>query len=246
MIPIQDIVPRKTFPVVTVSLIILNTLIFILMVNLPVSVREALVINFGVVPARITQFGFGEAGKAFQNVISLFTAMFLHGGWIHLLGNMWTLWIFGDNVEDRMGHKRFLIFYLLCGVAATLIHVWLHPDSTIPMIGASGAISGVLGAYYGLFPLARVIVMVPIFFFPFFFEIPAVLYIGWWYLLQLFSGTLSILHGKIVGGVAWWAHIGGFLVGLFLHRLFCVGKKCFRDEVRPWGVSYNLGEKFNR
>ncbi|AEH45424.1 Rhomboid family protein [Thermodesulfatator indicus DSM 15286] len=246
MIPIQDIVPRKTFPIVTVSLIALNSLIFILMLNLPAQVREAIVINFGVVPARITQFGLGDAGVALQNVISLFTAMFLHGGWIHLFGNMWTLWIFGDNVEDRMGHRRFLVFYLLCGIAATLVHVWLHPDSTIPMIGASGAISGVLGAYYGLFPLARVIVMIPIFFFPFFFEMPAVLYIGWWYLLQLFSGTLSILHGKIVGGVAWWAHVGGFVVGLLLHRLFCVGENCFPDEVRPWGVSYNLGEKINR
>ncbi|WP_022854193.1 rhomboid family intramembrane serine protease [Thermodesulfatator atlanticus] len=242
MIPIQDIVPRKTFPVVTVSLILVNSAIFIFMLSLPPETREALVMYLGVVPARFTEGN----GFFLANIVSLFTAMFLHGGWIHLIGNMWTLWIFGDNVEDRMGHKRFLAFYLLCGVAATLVHIWLHPKSTLPLIGASGAISGVLGAYYGLFPLARVIVMIPIFFFPFFFEIPAILYIGWWYLLQVFSGTLSIIHGKAVGGVAWWAHIGGFLVGLFLHRIFCLGRKCYRDEVRPWGVSYSLGEKFNR
>jgi len=136
---------------------------------------------------------------------------------------------------------------LLCGLAASLVHIWMHPHSSVPVIGASGAISGVLGAYYGLFPLARVIVMVPIFFFPFFFEVPAILYIGFWYLLQLFSGTLSVVHGEVIEGVAWWAHVGGFLAGLLSHRLFCWGARgCWRDERRPWGVQWAWGEKINR
>ncbi len=248
MIPVQDIVPRRTFPVVTVGLIIINTLIFLLELWLPEPLREALVFHLGVVPARYTDPAFAELHSyPLLPYVAFFTAMFLHGGWVHLIGNMWTLWIFGDNVEDRMGHRRFLVFYLLCGLAASVAHIWMHPDSRLPVIGASGAISGVLGAYYAMFPLARVIVMVPIFFFPFFFEVPAILYIGFWYLMQLFSGALSVVHGQVVGGVAWWAHVGGFVAGLLLHRLFCLKRRgCFRDEARPWGVQYSLGEKFNR
>ena len=244
MIPVQDIVPRRTFPIVTVGLILINTLVFLFELSLPEPLRETLVFHFGVVPARYTNPLYE---KDLLALISPFTAMFLHGGWVHLIGNMWTLWIFGDNVEDRMGHRRFLLFYLLCGLAATFAHVFMHPEARVPMIGASGAVSGVLGAYYALFPFARVIVMVPIFFFPFFFEIPAILFIAYWYFVQLFSGALSVVHGQVVGGVAWWAHVGGFVAGLLLHRLFCLGRRnCFRDEERPWGVPYSLGEKFNR
>ncbi len=248
MIPIQDIVPRRTFPVVTVGLIIINTLVFLFELWLPEPWRESLIFHLGVVPARYTDPTFARFhATPLLTYIAPFTAMFLHGGWFHLLGNMWTLWIFGDNVEDRMGHRRFFLFYLTCGLAATVAHIWMHPDSRVPMIGASGAISGVLGAYYALFPFARIIVMVPIFFFPFFFEVPAILYIGFWYLMQLLSGTLSVVHGQVVGGVAWWAHVGGFVTGLVLHRLFCWGRRgCFRDEARPWGIQYTLGEKFNR
>ena len=248
MIPIQDNVPRRSFPIVTVSLIILNTLVFLLELSLPPHLLESLTFHLGVVPARYTNpFWASQHSLPLLPYLSFVTAMFLHGGWVHLIGNMWTLWIFGDNVEDRMGHLRFLLFYFLCGIVASLVHIWMHPNSTVPVIGASGAISGVLGAYYGLFPLARVIVMVPIFFFPFFFELPAILYIGFWYLMQLFSGTLSVVHGQVIGGVAWWAHIGGFLTGLLLHRLFCLGRKCaWRDEHRPWGVQWALGEKINR
>ncbi len=248
MIPIQDIVPRRTFPIVTVGLILLNTAIFLFELSLPEETLERLIFHLGVVPARYTDPYWGaEHSLPFLPYLAFFTSMFLHGGWIHLLGNMWTLWIFGDNVEDRMGHGRFLIFYLLCGLVAALVHVYVHPHSKVPVIGASGAISGVLGAYYGLFPLARVIVLVPIFFFPFFFEVPAILYIGFWYLMQLFSGALSIVHGQVIGGVAWWAHIGGFLFGLLTHRLFCLGRRgCWRDEKRPWGIQWALGEKFNR
>jgi len=248
MIPIQDIVPRRRTPIVTVSLILINIAVFLFEASLPPEILQALTFHLGVVPARYTHPDWAMAHTlAGFPFLAFFTAMFLHGGWVHLIGNMWTLWIFGDNVEDRMGHGRFLVFYLLCGLAAEIFHVWMHPDSPIPVIGASGAISGVLGAYYALFPLARIIVMVPIFIFPFFFEMPALLYIGYWYLMQLFSGALSIVHGTAVGGVAWWAHVGGFMAGLLLHRLFCLRKRrYYQDEEVPWGVLFSLGEKHNR
>ncbi len=247
MIPIQDIVPRKRIPLVTLGIIAANTLVFLFEISLPADILQELTFNLGVVPARYTDPAWALTHSwPGLKYLAFVTAMFLHGGWIHLLGNMWTLWIFGDNVEDRMGHGRFLIFYLLCGLASEAFHVWMHPHSTIPVIGASGAISGVLGAYYALFPFARVIVLVPIFFFPFFFEIPAILYIGFWYFMQLFSGTLSIVHGNAVGGVAWWAHVGGFLTGLLLHRLFCLRCRYYLDEEIPWGITLSLGQRQNR
>ena len=132
--------------------------------------------------------------------------MFLHGGWMHIIGNMWTLWIFGDNVEDRMGPLRFVCFYLLCGLAAGLVHWFTNLDSTLPTVGASGAIAGVLGAYFFLFPYARVIVLVPVLFLPFFFELPALVYLGFWALSQVLSGTLSLVGPREVGGVAWMPH----------------------------------------
>ncbi len=246
MIPIQDIVPRRSVPIVTFGLILINVAVFLLELSLPPGVLEKLTFYLGVVPARYTH-PYWSLTHSIPGLhyLAFFTAMFLHGGWIHLIGNMWTLWIFGDNVEDRMGHLRFLVFYLLCGLAAEIFHVWMHPHSTVPVIGASGAISGVLGAYYALFPFARVIVMIPIFFFPFFFEMPAILYIGIWYLMQVFSGTLSVVHGTI-GGVAWWAHVGGFITGLFTHRLFCRRRRYYRDEEVPWGIFFSIGEKNNR
>jgi membrane associated rhomboid family serine protease len=163
--------------------------------------------------------------------------MFLHGGWMHIIGNMWTLWIFGDNVEDRMGPLRFVLFYLLCGLAAGVTHWLTNPDSTIPTVGASGAIAGVLGAYFFLYPHARIIAMVPIFFWPFFFELPAITYLGFWILSQIFSGTLSLALPKDVGGVAWWAHVGGFIAGAALHRLFVKRRRSMRRlEPDEWGL----------
>ncbi len=248
MFPIQDDAPRRGVPVVTYTLIAVNVLVFLLEISLPPAVLEQVVHLFGVVPARFTDPVFAAQGPfpAFK-YLTLFTCMFLHGGWVHILGNMWTLWIFGDNVEDRLGSGRFLVFYLLCGVVASLVHIYMHPHSLVPVIGASGAISGVLGAYYALFPLARIVVMIPIFIFPFFFELPAVLYLAWWFSLQLFSGTLSVVHGQIAGGVAWWAHVGGFVTGLLLHRLFCLGRKCrvWTDEYTPWGVMPLGDERIN-
>jgi membrane associated rhomboid family serine protease len=164
--------------------------------------------------------------------------MFLHGGWLHLIGNMWVLYLFGDNVEDRMGPARYLAFYLLCGLAASLTHYAINPGSTVPTLGASGAISGVLGAYLLLFPTARVITLVPVFIIPFFFEIPAVVYLGFWFVMQLFSGTLSLAGAEPPEGVAWWAHVGGFVTGMALLPVFKKSRKQYRhyyaDEYWPW------------
>ncbi|WP_022853246.1 rhomboid family intramembrane serine protease [Thermodesulfatator atlanticus] len=247
MFPIQDDAPRRGVPVATYILIAINVLVFLLEVSLPRGLVEQIIYYLGVVPARYTHPMGAELFPGLK-YLAFVTCLFLHGSWIHLIGNMWTLWIFGDNVEDRMGSLRFVIFYFLCGFCASLFHIYMHPDSTIPTIGASGAISGVLGAYYALFPLARIVVMIPIFIFPFFFEIPAVLYLAWWFFIQVFSGTLSVVQGQIVGGVAWWAHAGGFLAGLFFHRLFCKRglRPCFADERTPWGVLAFYDQKTNR
>lgn len=155
------------------------------------------------------------------HILPLFTAMFLHGGLMHLFGNMLTLWIFGDNVEDTMGHGRYVIFYFTCGIFASLTHAIFNPSSTLPSIGASGAIAGVMGAYMIYFPHARVLTLVPIFFFLQLMEIPAFLFLGLWFFLQFFSGTLALTSTFYqAGGVAWWAHIGGFVAGIVLGMLF--------------------------
>jgi membrane associated rhomboid family serine protease len=160
------------------------------------------------------------AGLNMDDYWPFFTSMFLHGGWAHIVGNMWTLSIFGDNVEDRMGPLRYTLFYLATGLAAGLTHYFTNLDSTLPTVGASGAIAGVLGAYFFLFPRSQIIVMVPIFFFPFFFQLPAVTYLLFWLLSQLLGGTLARLTANDVGGIAFWAHVGGFAAGAILHRLF--------------------------
>jgi membrane associated rhomboid family serine protease len=157
--------------------------------------------------------------------------MFIHGGWLHIIGNMWFLWIFGDNVEDRLGHLRFLIFYLLSGIGAALFYVLLKPGSVLPALGASGAISGVMGAYILLYPRARVLTLVPVFFLPLLVEIPAVFFVGVWFLFQFLAGTLSLATPRVEGGVAWWAHIGGFVLGMALLPLFT---RSSRESARPW------------
>jgi membrane associated rhomboid family serine protease len=246
MFPIQDDAPRRGVPLATYLLIALNVAVFLVEISLPKPILEEVISLFGVVPARFTDPTWPNPWGSFK-YLTLFTCMFFHGGWIHLIGNMWTLWIFGDNVEDRMGSLRFVVFYFLCGLAASLVHIYMHPHSTVPTIGASGAISGVLGAYYALFPLARIVVLIPIFIFPFFFELPAVLYLAWWFFIQLFSGTLSVVHDEIVGGVAWWAHVGGFVTGLLIHRIFCLGRRrsVWQDERHPWGVFPLPSERLN-
>lgn len=231
MIPLYDNVHARTFPFVNWALIVANVAIFLVEVALGAD-AEWLVRTLGVVPARLL------ANPGPDQIATLFTSMFLHGGWSHLLSNMLALYIFGDNVEDRMGGGRYLAFYLICGLIAALTHVFFNPDSPIPTIGASGAISGVLGAYLILYPTARVITLIPILFLPWFVEIPAMVYLGIWFLSQLLNGTLAIITGaQGFGGVAWWAHAGGFVAGILLVGLFIqrrTRRRVYADEYWPW------------
>jgi len=203
MIPLRDVIPSRTFPLFTITFIVLNSVAFLFEVSLPERALEAFLHVYGVVPARFSW-------------LTLVTSMFLHGGWLHFLGNMLYLWIFGDNVEDRLGHGRFVLFYLLCGAAAGLAHVFMNPNSIIPTIGASGAIAGVMGAYFVLYPHSRVLALVPLFIFWEIIEVPAIIFLGIWFLMQFFSGVGSIAAdaGVQTGGVAFWAHVAGFLAGM--------------------------------
>ncbi|MFZ5927698.1 MAG: rhomboid family intramembrane serine protease [Acidobacteriota bacterium] len=221
MLPIRDTIPSRNPPIAVWMLILANAFVFLLELSMPEPVLHEFFRMFGIVPARYTHPAWAQwFGFPADDYWPFLTSMFLHGGWMHIIGNMWTLWIFGDNVEDRMGPVRFTLFYLLCGIAAGVAHLMLNPGSTIPTVGASGAIAGVMGAYFFLFPHSRVIVLLPVFFLPLFFEVPAVTYLGFWALSQVFSGTLALADPQSVGGVAWWAHAGGFIAGLALHFLF--------------------------
>jgi len=216
MIPLRDQNPSGTFPAVTITLIVACVGTFLL--ELSAGPRlNAVISTFALVPGTIT-YGL-ETGTLHWGgaVLPFFTSMFLHGGWLHLIGNMWFLWLFGDNVEDTLGSFRFLFFYLVCGLAAGATHYALSPTSNVPTIGASGAIAGVLGGYAVLFPGARVLTLVPLGFFWRVIELPAWIMLGLWFLLQAVSGFATLGAGG--GGVAWWAHVGGFVAGLILVRL---------------------------
>lgn len=233
MIPLRDTIPSRTVPLVTWSLIAVNALIFLYEVSLPPEELERLIQLFGMVPARYSHPEWAlPLGFPIESYLPFLTSMFLHGGWSHVIGNMWTLWIFGDNVEDRIGRWRFLLFYILTGLAAGVTHWFMDPDSTVPVVGASGAIAGVLGAYFVLFPRSQIIAVFPIFFYPFFFELPAVTYLFFWFLSQVVSGTLAGLGPENVGGVAWWAHVGGFIAGIVLLPVFLAGTRKRRRWVR--------------
>ena len=216
MFPIRDTIPSHTRPHVTWALILVNVVVFLVQLSLSEPALEAFVFYFGMVPAAVAHADVA-ALRPSAGSLSFLSSMFVHGGLLHLIANMWTLWIFGDNVEDRMGHTRFLLFYLLCGLLAGGAHFLSDPASTVPTVGASGAIAGVLGAYFILFPRSRVLTLIPIFFYPLFIEIPAFVYLGFWFVGQLFSGSLATGGG---GGIAWWAHVGGFVAGVVLFSLF--------------------------
>ncbi|HWR96883.1 MAG TPA: rhomboid family intramembrane serine protease [Candidatus Methanoperedens sp.] len=224
MIPLRDTIPTRTFPGVTIALIAANVLVFLYQLSLGPRSGGELVAVFGAVPAQLTGAA-PYAAPVLPPALTILTSMFLHGGFAHLLGNMVFLWIFGNNVEDATGHLRFPLFYLACGAAAALAHVATHPGSTVPMVGASGAISGVLGAYFLLYPHARIVTLVFLGFFAQTVQIPAFFFLGFWFLMQFFSGALSIGSG---GGVAWFAHVGGFVAGLALLVPFK------RRHVRLW------------
>jgi rhomboid family protein len=203
VIPIRDVIPSRTTPVVTVLIILINAAVFLYQQTLGEAELTEFVYRNALVPVTFS-------------IPAVLTSMFMHGDWMHFLGNMWFLWIFGDNVEDRVGHGRFVLFYLLCGVAAALAQVWITPASRLPMVGASGAIAGVMGAYFVMFPHSRVLTLVPIFFFIELIEVPAIFFLGIWFLLQFLSGvtSLGVARAQDVGGVAFWAHVAGFVAGV--------------------------------
>jgi membrane associated rhomboid family serine protease len=204
MIPLRDVIPSRTTPGVTITLIVLNVLIYLLGLMLTAEGRDAFIYTFGLVPA-------------YFSIINVVTAMFVHGGFAHLAGNMLFLWIFGDNVEDRLGHLRYLAFYVMCGFAAAIAQTMLSPNSLTPMVGASGAIAGVMGAYLVLYPHSRILMLFP--FPPIMFELPALFFLGMWFFMQFLNGVnqLPIFErNAISGGVAFWAHVMGFVAGLIL------------------------------
>ncbi|HPU83947.1 MAG TPA: rhomboid family intramembrane serine protease [Candidatus Latescibacteria bacterium] len=230
MIPFRDSNPSGTPPVVTVGIILANLAAFAYELSLG-PLLEPFISHYGVIPALVTGAEGYVADSPTDLVRRFLGAMFLHGGWLHLVSNMWYLWLFGDNIEDRLGHLGFLGFYMGCGVAATSFHVAMDPVSPVPMIGASGAIAGVLGAYLVCFPRARIATFLPVLFMPFVFEFPASLVLGSWFLIQLFSGTAAAaVPADAGGGVAWWAHVGGFVVGMVSIRLLPC-RSCRRQRV---------------
>lgn len=220
MIPLRDVIPSRTVPYITITIIALNAVAWLYELSMPERQLNIFLQNFGVVPA-------------YFSAATLITSMFLHGSWMHVIGNMWYLWIFGDNVEDRFGHGRFIVFYLLAGMIAAGGQIAMDPHSILPTIGASGAIAGVMGAYFVLYPRSRVHTLIP--FFPFFFEvyeIPAIFLLGFWFLMQLVSaGSIALTANTNGGGVAFMAHVAGFLFGI-------AGVFVFRNreqEATYWG-----------
>jgi membrane associated rhomboid family serine protease len=217
MFPIRDDAPHYTTPWVTYFLIALNTLVFLFELALGPHHLDAFLFSFGLVPAHLTAALY--TGTYAAGLLPVLTSMFLHAGWLHIIFNMWWLWIFGDNVEDWLGHFPYLIFYLLSGLGASLVHILFNLGSQVPSVGASGAIAGVMGAYFVLFPSARVLTFI----FVFFTWLPAWLILGYWFVLQFLSGAATSIaaggHGSS-GGIAVWAHVGGFLTGVAMIKLF--------------------------
>jgi membrane associated rhomboid family serine protease len=220
MIPLKDVIPSRTRPVVTTALVLVNAIVFLLQVSLAPADAERFILAYGLIPASFS-------------LVSLLTSTFVHGGLGHLAGNLLYLWIFGDNIEDRLGHGRFLGFYLGAGVVAALAQTAIDPTSRVPMVGASGAVAGVMGGYFVLYPKSRVLTLVP--FPPLLVEIPAAVFLGLWFLVQFVSGLGSPsgpAGGGLPGGIAFWAHLTGFLAGALLVRLL---QRPERQRVEWWG-----------
>ncbi len=233
MLPYGQTIPVRYPPVAVWSLITLCVLTFLYQVSLPPRFLEAFLYNYALVPARF----FGPFAQTMPGSWGAFlTNMFLHGGWLHLILNMWTLWVFGPVVEDRLGSLRFVAFYLLCGLAASLAHALANPHSIVPALGASGAIAGVIGCYARLFPHARLVLMVPVFFIPVFFEVRAIVFAAIWFVMQAIPGLLLFGQQTDTGGIAWWAHLGGFVAGWLLARLIHRPRRRYRPYYRDEGV----------
>jgi membrane associated rhomboid family serine protease len=230
MIPLRDTIRSQSFPGATVLLIVLNVLAFFYELSLG-NALDIFIMQYGAVPLRFILAGQMDEVSTVERFLPLFTSMFLHGGWLHLGGNMLYLWVFGDNVEDRLGHISFFLFYLACGLGAALSQIYIDPTSRIPMVGASGAVAGVLGAYLILLPHAHVLALIPIFFFFQVVELPALLFLVFWFLMQFLNGAVAITAAPyMTGGVAWWAHIGGFVSGLALG--FLIPKRKRQEWIR--------------
>lgn len=228
LLPLYDENPTNSFPIANFLLIAANVLIFFWEISLGSAALEGVILKYGFVPKNLTDAFL--AGRLLDPVYStMFTSMFLHGGFIHIFGNMLYLWIFGNNVEDRFGHIRFLIFYLVAGIAGVVAQTLINPSSSVPGIGASGAIAGVLGGYLLMFPKARIVTVIPIFFFLQLIRLPAIIVLGFWIFVQLTSGFASITDPQISGGVAWFAHIGGLTAGIILTLL--MPKKRYRRKL---------------
>lgn len=225
MFPLHDNNPRHGRPYVTVLLIAANALAFFYQLSLGPGGVDELFHTFGMVPARLGgEVVLWRDGQPIGGAwFTPFTSMFLHAGWMHIIGNMWMLWLFGDNVEDRFGHLRYLLFYLLCGLGAAAAHYFTEPASVIPTVGASGAIAGVMGAYLLLYPRARIVTLVVLVVFVQMVEIPALVFLGLWILTQVWSGTMTFGDAQ-AGGVAFWAHVGGFAAGVLLLPLMLLGR----------------------
>jgi membrane associated rhomboid family serine protease len=220
VIPLKDMTPRRSIPIVTLLLIAVNIIIFVHQIALPASASEAFVRTYALTPYKVQMALEGHRYTLAEAIVPLFTSMFLHGGFLHILGNMWFLWVFGANVEDRMGSATYLLFYLICGLGSNISQLAFSWGSHVPSLGASGAISGVLGAYIVFFPGSRILSLVPLFIIWFMARIPAVIFIGLWFIAQFLSGLVSVGNpgAANTGGVAWWAHVGGFVLGVLLAR----------------------------
>jgi membrane associated rhomboid family serine protease len=224
MIPLRDDQPRYSQPYINYFLIALNSIIFLFEFGLQLQSPRALnglIFEFGAIPHAVTTALTGPHFDPASAFLPIFTSIFLHGSWLHLIGNMWVLWIFGDNIEDYLGHFQYLVFYLICGLTASFTHILLNLGSRVPSIGASGAIAGVMGAYFVLFPRAKVLTLVPLIIFFTFWWLPAWIVLGYWFVVQFLSGTsTSITTATQSGGVAFWAHVGGFVAGILLIKVF--------------------------
>lgn len=214
MFPIRDSIRARGTPWVTVLLVVVNCVVFVWELLLGWQLDE-FIVRYSIVPVRYTDWHVVRLYSPVELGLPFLTSMFIHGGWVHLLGNMWFLWIFGDNVEDKLGHFRFLVLYLVGGVFASVFHILTNPNGGVPTIGASGAVAAVMGAYFRYFPLAYVETIIPPFVLGPTVALPAILFLGVWFVLQFFNGALSLAGTSGFGGVAWWAHIGGFIFGVF-------------------------------
>jgi len=227
MIPLKNMMARRSVPVMTILIIAVNVLVYFHQATISNAANEAFIRTFGLVPLKMQLALNGHRYSIAEAFTPLFTCMFLHGGFFHILGNMWFLWIFGGAVEERLGAFPYLLFYLVCGIGSGIAQAVFSWGSNVPSIGASGAISGVLGAYVVYFPASRIFTLVPLFLFFFTVQIPALVFIGLWFAVQFLSGVsaMNSPHAASLGGVAWWAHVGGFIFGLVLAKLFDGGRR---------------------